>query len=195
MPPTERKELASAPLDDERRRSHSFHRRPKKKKKTKKKKQAPSTSTPTPSTSTTAATTTPLLAARVRADFPILDQQLEGGRRLVYLDNGATSQKPVAVLEAMTAYYERDNSNVHRGVHQLAARATASYEGARAEVGRFIGAGSDREVVFTKNATEGINLVANSWGCDVFFICVEFFFVFENEREEQQRGAESFSPL
>ena len=64
----------------------------------------------------------------------------------------------------MNSYYERDNANVHRGVHQLASRATASYESARASVARFVGAGSDREVVFTKNATEGINLVANAWG-------------------------------
>ena len=123
-------------------------------------------SPPTTSTSTTT-TTTPLLAARVRADFPILDQTLEGGRRLVYLDNGATSQKPLAVLKAMDDYYARDNSNVHRGVHQLAARATASYESARAKVAKFVNARSDREIVFTKNATEGINLVANSWGCVV----------------------------
>lgn len=69
------------------------------------------------------------------------------------------------MLEAMDGYYKNDNSNVHRGVHQLAARATASYESARAKVARFVNAASDREVVFTKNATEGINLVANSWGC------------------------------
>lgn len=124
--------------------------------------QAPSTSTSTPSSST--ATTTPLLASRVRADFPILDQLLEGDRRLVYLDNGATSQKPLAVLQAMDSYYRKDNSNVHRGVHQLAARATAGYESSRAKIAKFVNASSDREVVFTKNATEGINLVTNSWG-------------------------------
>ena len=139
---------------------------------TKKNNQAPSTSTPSATTSPAKSATTPLLAARVRADFPILDQTLDAGRKLVYLDNGATSQKPRAVLEAMDRYYGRDNSNVHRGVHQLAARATAGYEGARAKVARFVNAASDREIVFTKNATEGINLVANSWGCVRF----RFFF-------------------
>jgi cysteine desulfurase/selenocysteine lyase len=158
----------------------TFHRRKKKQK------QAPSTSTPTP-TPSSSTSTTPLLAARVRADFPILDQKLEGGRNLVYLDNGATSQKPVAVLEAMDAYYKRDNSNVHRGVHQLAARATASYENARAKVGRFINAASDREIVFTKNATEGINLVANSWVCVVAVLSF-FCFLFFQGRESSKEG-------
>lgn len=72
------------------------------------------------------------------------------------------------MLRAMDDYYKRDNSNVHRGVHQLAARATAGYESARAKIAEFVNAGSDREIVFTKNATEGINLVAKSWGCVSF---------------------------
>lgn len=85
-------------------------------------------------------------------------------RPLVYLDNAATSQKPRAVLDAMTRYYEEYNSNVHRGVHYLSARATDEYEAARHKVAQFINAASDREVVFTRNASEAINLVAYSWG-------------------------------
>ena len=107
--------------------------------------------------------TTVSLADRVRPDFPALAQEV-GGRPLLYLDSGATSQKPVSVLRAMDAYYERDNANVHRGVHALAARATASYESARARVAAFIGASSDRDLVFTRNATEGMNIVAHAWG-------------------------------
>jgi cysteine desulfurase/selenocysteine lyase len=103
------------------------------------------------------------MAERVRAEVPILHQEVHG-RPLVYLDSAATSQKPRAVLAAMDAYYERDNSNVHRGVHALAARATDAYEAARGKVARFVGAGSDREIVFTRNASEAINLVAYSWG-------------------------------
>lgn len=99
----------------------------------------------------------------MRADFPTLRQDVNG-RPLIYLDNGATSQKPDAVLAAMDAYYRHDNANVHRGVHALAARATASYEAARAKVAAFVGAGSPSEIVFTKNASEGINLVAYAWG-------------------------------
>lgn len=103
------------------------------------------------------------LADRVRGDFPVLRQEV-AGRPLVYLDSGATSQKPTSVLDAMDAYYTHDNANVHRGVHALAARATAGYEGARAKVAAFINARSDRDVIFTRNATEGINLVAHAWG-------------------------------
>ena len=103
------------------------------------------------------------LAARVRPDFPILHQSV-GGRPLVYLDSGATSQKPEAVLNAMDAYYRHDNANVHRGVHALAARATTAYEDARAKVAAFIGSPSPAQVVFTRNATEGINIVAGGWG-------------------------------
>ena len=103
------------------------------------------------------------LAERARADFPILHQEVHG-RPLVYLDSAATSQKPAAVIDALSHYYRADNSNVHRGVHALAARATAAYEGARAKVARFINAASPEEVVFTRNATEAINLVANTWG-------------------------------
>jgi cysteine desulfurase/selenocysteine lyase len=97
--------------------------------------------------------------ARIRADFPILTRTVRDGRPLVYLDSGATSQKPVQVLDAERGFYVRHNAAVHRGAHQLAEEATDAYESARATVARFIGARPD-EVVFTKNATEGINLVA-----------------------------------
>lgn len=104
-----------------------------------------------------------LLADEVRADFPILHQQVNG-QPLVYLDNAATSQKPQAVLDAMTHYYEADNANVHRGVHALSARATEAYEGARDKVAAFVNAASRDEIVFTRNASEAINLVAYAWG-------------------------------
>ena len=111
----------------------------------------------------TTTSTTPTLADIVRPDFPCLDQTVHG-RPLIYLDSGATSQKPACVLEAMDAYYRRDNANVHRGVHVLAARATASYEGGRAKVAAFIGAAAPADIVLTRGATEAINLVAASWG-------------------------------
>jgi cysteine desulfurase/selenocysteine lyase len=99
----------------------------------------------------------------VRADFPILHQQVNG-KPLVYLDNGATSQKPRQVIDALVHYYERDNSNVHRGLHALSTRATDAYEGARARVARFINAADPAEVIFTRGTTESINIVARSWG-------------------------------
>ena len=98
----------------------------------------------------------------VRADFPILHQQVNG-KPLVYLDNGATSQKPRAVIDALVRYYERDNSNVHRGLHALSMRATDAYEGARARVAKFIGAADPAEVIFTRGTTESINVVARSY--------------------------------
>ena len=103
------------------------------------------------------------LAERVRPDFAVLDQTVHD-KPLVYLDSAATSQKPAQVLDAVRAYYDRDNSNVHRGVHALAARATDAYEAARRKVARLINAPSDREVVWARGATEAVNLVANSWG-------------------------------
>ncbi|HEV7887903.1 MAG TPA: cysteine desulfurase [Acidimicrobiales bacterium] len=99
----------------------------------------------------------------VKKDFAILDRQVRG-RRLVFLDSAASSQKPAAVLDAMQAYYETTHANVHRGVYAIAEEATRLYEEARGKVARFIGAPSDRGVVFTKNVTEAINLVANAWG-------------------------------
>ncbi len=99
----------------------------------------------------------------VRADFPILATQVHG-KPLVYLDNAATSQKPRAVIDALTNYYTTLNSNVHRGLHDLSERATAAYEGARATARRFLNAAEDREIVFVRGTTEGINLVAQAWG-------------------------------
>jgi cysteine desulfurase/selenocysteine lyase len=99
---------------------------------------------------------------RIRADFPILRRQVHG-RPLVYLDNAATTQKPQAVLDALTRYYTEQNANVHRGVHLLSEIATQAYDGARAKVRRFFNAASDREIIFTRNATESINLVAQAF--------------------------------
>jgi cysteine desulfurase/selenocysteine lyase len=101
--------------------------------------------------------------AEIRADFPILDREVNG-HRLVYLDSAASSQKPRQVVEAMDHYYETTHANVHRGVYQIAADATHLFEEARAKVARFLGAGDPEEIVFTKNVTEAINLVAHSWG-------------------------------
>ena len=103
------------------------------------------------------------LANQARKDFPILHQKVNG-KPLVYLDNAATSQKPLFVLDAIKKYYQEYNSNVHRGAHHLSAKATDAYEGARDKVTKFINAASRQEVVFTRNATEAINLVAYSWG-------------------------------
>ncbi|GAX85245.1 hypothetical protein CEUSTIGMA_g12665.t1 [Chlamydomonas eustigma] len=103
------------------------------------------------------------LASQVRGNFPILHQEVNG-KPLIYLDNAATSQKPTVVIDAMDDYYRRYNSNVHRGVHYLSALATGAFEDARATVARFINARSHREVVYTRNASEAINLVAYSWG-------------------------------
>jgi cysteine desulfurase/selenocysteine lyase len=100
---------------------------------------------------------------RIRKDFPALHQQVRG-KPLVYLDNAATSQKPQAMIDALVAYYSFDNSNVHRGVHLLSERATEAYEGARALIQRHLNAASTREIVFVRQATEGINLVMASFG-------------------------------
>ena len=100
---------------------------------------------------------------KIRADFPILRRQVHG-KQLVYLDNAATSQKPESVIRAMDDYYRSYNANIHRGVHTLAEEATAAYEAARRKVSRFIHASSPKEVVFVRNTTEAINLVAMSWG-------------------------------
>lgn len=99
----------------------------------------------------------------IRKDFPILDRETQGGARVVYLDSTATSQKPVQVIEAMNDYYRRSNANIHRGVHTLAEEATAMYEGARERIAKFINAASSREIIYTRNTTESINLVAYSW--------------------------------
>ena len=104
------------------------------------------------------------LAVQTRPDFPLLSQTACLGQPLIYLDYAATSQKPRQVLEALQQYYSLDNANVHRGAHQLSARATDHFEAARGKVAAFIGAASAREIVFTRNATEAINLVARTWG-------------------------------
>jgi cysteine desulfurase/selenocysteine lyase len=101
---------------------------------------------------------------KIRQDFPILGIEINPGVPLVYLDSTATAQKPASVIEAMDDYYRTSNGNIHRGVHYLAERATAMYEASRAKVAAFIGAEKPKEVIFTRNATESINLVANSWG-------------------------------
>ncbi len=99
-----------------------------------------------------------------RADFPILEERVHGGKRLVWLDNAATTQKPRAVIDRLVTYYEHENSNVHRAAHALAARATDAYEGARETTRKFLNAGSPSEIVFVRGATEGINLIAKAWG-------------------------------
>jgi cysteine desulfurase/selenocysteine lyase len=101
--------------------------------------------------------------SETRADFPILDQEVHG-RPLIYFDNAATTQKPHSVLEALRRYYEHDNANVHRGIHELSNRATAAFEAARARAAKFINARSADEIIFTRGTTEGINLVATAWG-------------------------------
>jgi cysteine desulfurase / selenocysteine lyase len=109
------------------------------------------------------ATATPALdVERLRKDFPILSQRVRG-KPLVYLDNAATSQKPRAVIDAVTRFYSAENANIHRGVHYLSERATLAYDAVRAQVAAFINAAAPSEIVFTRGTTEGINLVANSW--------------------------------
>ncbi|MXW40718.1 MAG: SufS family cysteine desulfurase [Synechococcus sp. SB0668_bin_15] len=105
------------------------------------------------------------LARLTRPDFPLLDQSLQG-QPLVYMDHAATSQKPRHVIDALVEYYRCHNANVHRGAHTLSARATEAFESARATVARFVGAADAREIVFSRNATEAINLVAYSWALD-----------------------------
>ena len=104
------------------------------------------------------------LGEMLRPNFALLDQTVGDDKPLIYLDSAATSQKPASVLDAMRHHLERDNANVHRGAHSLSQRSTASYEAARAKVAAFVGAADPREIVFTRGATEAINLVAASWG-------------------------------
>lgn len=100
--------------------------------------------------------------ARIRQDFPILHQEMNG-HPLVYLDNAATSQKPRQVIQALVDYYENYNANVHRGIHTLAERATEAFEGAREKIAHLIGSPSADQVVFTRNGSEGLNMVAYGW--------------------------------
>ena len=101
--------------------------------------------------------------SRIRADFPILNREIRPGVPVVYLDSTATSQKPFAVIEAMNEFYRRSNANIHRGVHTLAEEATALYEAAREKVAKFVNAPLSKQVIFTRNTTESINLVAYTW--------------------------------
>ena len=110
-----------------------------------------------------AAATRPYDVEAVRAQFPILTRQVHG-KPLIYLDSTASSQKPHAVIDRLAAYYEHGNANVHRGVHTLSEEATAAFESSRAKVARFINAASSKEIIWTRNTTEAINLVAYSWG-------------------------------
>ena len=102
--------------------------------------------------------------ARIRKDFPILDRTVRGGQPLIYLDSANTSQKPRRVIDTLTEFYERHNANIHRATHELSEEATEAYEGARIKAAGFIGAADETEVIFTKNISEGINLVAYSMG-------------------------------
>lgn len=101
---------------------------------------------------------------KIRNDFPILNRDVRQGVKLIYLDSTATAQKPRVVIDSMTQYYEMNNANIHRGIHQLAEEATAMYELAREKIARFIHARRTKEIIFTRNATESINLVAQTWG-------------------------------
>src|SRR5258708_15017342 len=101
--------------------------------------------------------------AMLRSDFPILDQAVHG-HPLIYFDNAATTQKPAAVLDALRNFYQHNNANVHRGIHELSNRATTAFEAARARAAQFVNARSAEEIVFTRGTTEGINLVAPAWG-------------------------------
>ncbi len=100
----------------------------------------------------------------IRADFPILSREIRPGVPLIYLDSAATTQKPRQMIEAVTSFYQNQNANIHRGIHRLSEEATEAFEAARQRVADFIGAPSPRQVIFTRNATEAINLVAHSWG-------------------------------
>src|SRR5690349_22449256 len=99
----------------------------------------------------------------IRKSFPVLEREVNN-QLLVYLDNAATSQKPQAVIDALVEYYSNYNANIHRGIHTLAEEATAAYEQTRETVRQFLGAASTEEIIFTRGTTEGINLVAYSWG-------------------------------
>ena len=111
-----------------------------------------------------AATALPRSLEEIRADFPVLARTING-KPLVYVDNGATAQKPASVIEAISSYYRTSNANIHRSMHELATEATELYEGARSKVARFIGA-QPEEIVFVRNATEAINLVRYTWARD-----------------------------
>jgi cysteine desulfurase/selenocysteine lyase len=106
----------------------------------------------------------PLDIQSIRADFPILEEEVHPGKRLIFLDSAASSQKPRQVIDAMSDYYQHSHANVHRGIHVMSERATAGYEGARDKVQKFINAASRKEIIYTRNATESMNLVVATWG-------------------------------
>ena len=101
---------------------------------------------------------------KIKADFPILSHEIKPGVYVTYLDSTATTQKPLQVINAMDDYYRKSNANIHRGIHHLAEEATALYEDARARIAKFINSPSSRQIIFTRNTTESINLVAHTWG-------------------------------
>ena len=101
---------------------------------------------------------------KIRQDFPILNRKLNDGKRLVYLDNAATTQKPKEVIDSISRYYSEYNSNIHRAVYQIAEEATQEYENTREKIRKFINAKYSEEIIFTRNTTESINLVAYTWG-------------------------------
>ena len=107
--------------------------------------------------------TAPLDVGQIRQDFPILQRKVHG-KQLIYLDNAATSQKPQSVIDAISYYYSNTNANVHRGVHCLAEEATEAYETARHKVCQFVNGDDPNSIVFTRNTTESVNLVAHAWG-------------------------------
>lgn len=109
-------------------------------------------------------TDTKLNVAKIRKDFPILEREVRPGIPVIYLDSTATSQKPLVVIQSMNEFYRRSNANIHRGIHTLAEESTASYEAARQKVAEFINSPSGRQIIFTRNTTEAINLVAYTWG-------------------------------
>ena len=115
------------------------------------------------STENTVVSATQLNIEKIRQDFPILHQEVNG-RALVYLDNAATTQKPQVDINALTHYYQQDNANIHRGIHTLAERATAAFEETRQAIHQFINSNEPEEIVFTKGTTDGINLVAATFG-------------------------------
>lgn len=106
----------------------------------------------------------PFDVEKIRKDFPVLDQEVHAGKKLIYFDSAATSQKPLQVIRAMDDYYARFNANIHRGIHVLAEAATDMYEGARIKIAQFVNAAKADEIIYTRNTTESINLVAYSWG-------------------------------
>ena len=105
-----------------------------------------------------------LNVSKIREDFPILKRKINRNKTLVYLDNAATTQKPMSVINAIRDYYMDYNSNIHRAVHQMAEEATIAYERTREKIAKFINANSTDEIIFTRNATEAINLISYSWG-------------------------------